>query len=110
MSDFIYRAYHVVLILSLLATVLSAVALFRIELNIDITGILPDDLPEVKEFMESKDVFGFDQTIVVLRARSGSILEYIDFAETFASNLFLSFTTKIIEPALNLLAILAHWI
>ena len=66
------RHSGLVLLVCLALTLGSATFLPRIQVQTEVTNLLPTDLPEVKAFLETQEVFGGDMTVCVVRAPGGT--------------------------------------
>jgi predicted RND superfamily exporter protein len=80
-AGFVYR-HHLALLGVLLAlTLASGLALGKLELQVDIQALLPDDSRAVQANYEMKESFGADVLVVVLQSDSGPVLRHADLVD-----------------------------
>lgn len=80
-AGFVFRHHAPLLVLLALVTALSALALTRLEMQVDVQALLPDDSRAVQANYEMKESFGADVLVVVLQSESGPVLRHADLVD-----------------------------
>jgi len=86
-ARFVYRHHAPLLTVLLVVTAVCALALTKLELQVDFLAMLPDDSRAVQANYEVKESFGADLLVVVLESEVGPVLRHADLVDILEERL-----------------------
>ena len=80
-AGFVFRHHSPLLVLLVVLTAACGLALTRLEMQVDVQALLPDDSRAVQANYEMKESFGADVLVVVMQSDNGPVLRHADLVD-----------------------------